>query len=296
MTISSNGASAPYLIAEIGCNHCGDFEMARELVRIAAEFCKVPCVKFQKRSPRESLRPEEYDRPHPVPENAYGPSYGAHREFLEFTLDQHRALQDYCRACNIEYSCSVWDMTSTREIASLHPRLIKVPSACNTHFEMAACLCDMHPGEIHVSLGMTRPREIEQIVAFYLQRDRAKDLVLYHCTSGYPIKFDEVNLLEIPALIASYGGTVKGIGYSGHHLGIAVDIAAYALGARYFERHFTIDRTLKGTDHAASLEPDGMRRLQRDLIACEKALRRKPAEILEVEEPQLRKLKWDRPR
>ncbi|HPO13793.1 MAG TPA: N-acetylneuraminate synthase family protein [Candidatus Hydrogenedentes bacterium] len=288
------GFPAPYLIAEIGCNHCGEFERARELIRMAAVFCQVPAVKFQKRTPHEVLSPEEYAKPHPEPRQSYGDTYGAHREFLEFTPDQHQQLREYCHEMGLAYSCSVWDMTSARDIAGIAPNFIKVPSACNTHFEMAAYLCDNFQGDIHVSLGMSTVREIEAIVQFYKDRGRAHNVVLYHCTSGYPISFDDVNLLEIPHLAALYGSDVKAIGFSGHHLGISVDIAAYALGASYFERHFTLDRTLKGTDHAASLEPDGLRRVWRDLQATARALHRKPQDILPVEEPQRAKLKWDR--
>jgi N-acetylneuraminate synthase len=284
----------PYLIAEIGCNHCGEMERARELVRTAATFCRVPCVKFQKRNPREVLSPDEYDGPHPNPMHAYGPTYGAHRERLELNMDQHRELFDLCSDLAVDYACSVWDPTSAREIAALGPRLIKIPSACNTWYEMAGWLCDHFGGEIHVSLGMTLAEEVESIVEFYAERGRAKDLILYHCTSGYPVPFEDCNLLEIPALVQTYGGAVKGIGFSGHHLGIAADIAALALGARYFERHFTLDRTLRGTDHAASLEPDGMRRLWRDLSNVHKTLRRKTQDILPIEQPQWSKLKWNR--
>ncbi len=284
----------PYLIAEIGCNHCGDFSHAVELVRSAAEFCKVPCVKFQKRAPREVLSEAEYNSPHPNPRHSYGETYGEHREALEFTLDQHRELKELCDSLGVAYSASVWDLTSAREIASLSPPLIKIPSACNTHYELAALLCDSFGGEIHVSLGMTTAREAHEIVHFYEQRGRAQDVVLYHCTSGYPVKFEEVNLLEIPHLVTTFGGRVKGIGFSGHHLGIAIDVAAYALGGTYIERHFTLDRTQKGTDHAASLEPDGLRRLWRDLNATHTAMTRKSKDILDVEEAQRRKLKWDR--
>lgn len=284
----------PYLIAEIGCNHCGDYRHARELVRTAAEFCKVPAVKFQKRTPREVLSAEEYDAPHPEPRHSYGDSYGAHREALELDLEDHKALRALCDEVGVVYSASVWDLSSTREIISLNPPFIKVPSACNTYSDMAAILCEEYGGDIHVSLGMTSARESDSIVDFYEARGRAKDLVLYHCTSGYPVKFEEVNLLEIPKLRQRYAGRIKGFGFSGHHLGIAVDIAAYALGATYIERHFTLDRTQKGTDHAASLEPDGLRRLWRDLQATHAAMGEKGADILPVEEATRRKLKWDR--
>lgn len=292
--MSAVSPPTPFLIAEIGCNHCGEMARARELVTTAATFCQVPCVKFQKRNPREVLSPDEFDGPHPNPMHAYGPTYGAHREYLEFTLDQHRELQDLCNTLGVAYSCSVWDMTSTREIVSLAPGLIKIPSACNTHFDMAALLCDDFGGEIHVSLGMTTAAEAESIVAFYEGRGRAKDLVIYHCTSGYPVPFEDCALLEITGLRDRFGARVKAIGFSGHHLGIAADIAALALGATCFERHYTLDRTLRGTDHAASLEPDGLRRLWRDLRNVSKALTPKASEILPIEEPQWKKLKWNR--
>ena len=117
------------------------------------------------------------------------------------------------------------------------------------------------------------------------------NLVLFSCTSGYPVAFEEICLLEITRLKEKFGTKVKQIGFSGHHLGIAADIAAQALGAEVFERHFTLDRTWKGTDHAASLEPDGMRRLARDLKNVALALSHKSQEILPVEAVQREKLK-----
>jgi sialic acid synthase len=280
------------LIAEIGCNHMGDMGTARKFIDIAHDFCGIHYVKFQKRNPRELLTEEQYNAPHPVPENAYGPTYGAHREALEFSLEQHRELKVYCDEKNVHYSSSVWDISSLREIMSLNPALIKIPSATNTHFELLELACREYPGEIHVSLGMTTRAEEKQIVDLISAHGRAKSTVLYACTSGYPIQPDEACLLEIPRLVDSYGHLVKAIGYSGHHNGIALDVAALTLGATHIERHFTLDRTWKGTDHAASLEPDGLRRLERNLTFTLQALRTKSPEILAVEEVQRRKLKW----
>lgn len=290
------------VIAEIGCNHTGNMETARELIRVAAHVGKADIAKFQKRCNRELLSPEEFQRPHPVPENAYGPTYGAHREYLEFDLDQHRDLMAECKENGITYSTSVWDLTSAREIASLSPELIKIPSATNQHFELQNYLCENFGGEIHVSTGMSTGREIADLVAFYEERGRAGDLVVYSCTSGYPVAFEDVCLFEIRALMERYGGRVKGIGFSGHHLGIAADVGALALGRMlqaegmgaftHVERHFTLDRTWKGTDHAASLEPGGLRRLCRDLRNVDAALRYKSEDILPVEQVQRDKLKW----
>ncbi len=280
------------VIAEVGCNHKGDMEIAKELIMVAATFCKADVVKFQKRTPRELLTEEQYNAPHPNPVHAYGDTYGAHREFLEFTADQHRELQDWCKQFNIEYSTSVWDVTSAKEMTALKPALLKIPSACNLHFEMLGYLCDEFGGEIHVSTGMTTREEEEQFVRFFEDRGRAKDVVMYSCTSGYPVPFEDIGLYEITRLIETFGDRVKEIGFSGHHLGIAADVAAMTLGATYIERHYTLDRTWKGTDHSASLEPDGMRRLVRDVRNVAKALAPKTGDILEIEKAQRDKLKW----
>ena len=177
----------PIIIAEIGCNHKGDMQIAREMIMTAATYCKADVVKFQKRCNRELLTPEEYNTPHPHPENSYGTTYGKHREFLEFNLEQHRQLKLWCEEFGVVYSTSVWDLTSAKEITSLNPQLIKIPSACNLNKPMLQYLCDNFDGEIHVSFGMTTKAEEEQIVSFFEQKGRNKDLVVYNCTSGYPV-------------------------------------------------------------------------------------------------------------
>lgn len=282
----------PFIIAEAGCNHMGQMEIAKDLIETAAHFCKADAIKFQKRCPRELLTPEQYNAPHPNPANAYGKTYGEHREFLEFTVDQHAQLKEWCEQAGIIYSTSVWDMTSAKEITSLKPKFIKIPSACNTHYEMLQWLCDNYNGEIQLSFGMTSHAEEEEIVKLFEANGRAKDLVLFNCTSGYPVPFKDVCLLEISRMRKAYENKVKAIGFSGHHLGIAVDIAAYTLGADYVERHYTLDRTWKGTDHAASLEPDGIRKLVRNLNAVHESLTYKQSEILPIEQVQRDKLKY----
>ncbi|MGJ8642784.1 MAG: N-acetylneuraminate synthase family protein [Luteolibacter sp.] len=283
--------TTPFLIAEIGCNHKGDMSIAKELIATAALFCKVDAVKFQKRNSKELLSHEQYNAPHPNPSNSYGETYGAHREALEFDLDQNRQLKEWCEELGLIYSTSVWDMTSAREITELNPQFIKIPSATNLNSEILEYLCGEYGGEIHLSVGMTTQAEEEAIVTQFEKHGRNKDLVLYSCTSGYPVAFEDICLLEITRLRENFGSRVKKIGFSGHHLGIAADIAALALGAEVFERHFTLDRTWKGTDHSASLEPDGMRRLARDLRNVSKSLAYKREEILEVEAVQRAKLK-----
>ena len=283
--------SYPKVIAEIGCNHKGEMSIAKQLIETAATYCKADVVKFQKRCPKELLTPEEYNAPHPHPEISYGATYGEHREFLELSLDQHKQLKDWCDEYKIEYSTSVWDMTSAKEITSLNPSLIKIPSACNLNKPMLQYLCDNFGGEIHLSFGMTTRDEEEQIIRFFEDNKRNKDLVIYDCTSGYPVPFKDICLLELPKLIEMYASRVKSVGFSGHHLGIAVDSAAVALGAKWIERHFTLDRTWKGTDHAASLEPEGMRKLVRDVHAVYDSLTYKQEDILDIEKVQRNKLK-----
>jgi sialic acid synthase len=281
----------PFVIAEIGCNHMGDMEIAHKMIKVAAQFCEVDAVKFQKRKPTQLLTSEEYDAPHPNPHFSYGNTYGEHREFLELDQNQHRQLKKWCEEWGVLYSTSVWDLTSAGEIIELNPKFIKIPSACNLNFEMLDFICKNFSGEIHLSFGMTTHAEEEQIVSLFEKLNRHLDLVIYSCTSGYPVEFEDICLYEIIRLQKRFDHRVKHIGFSGHHLGIAADIAALTLGVRVIERHFTLDRTWKGTDHSASLEADGIRKLVRDLCNVEKSLRYKDQEILEVEQVQRNKLK-----
>ena len=286
-----NNYQVPKVVAEIGCNHKGEIEVAKEMIEIAKSYCGVHAVKFQKRNPKELLTKKEYNSPHPNPINSYGKTYGEHREKLEFSIDIHRELKKFCEDIEIVYSTSVWDLTSAKEVISLNPKFIKVPSACNLNKELLNILSKEYSGEIHLSLGMTTQDEQLKIIDFFEQNNRGKDLVVYSCTSGYPVPFRDVCLTEILKLNDTIGEKVKNIAFSGHHLGIAVDLGAYMLGAKWIERHYTLDRTWKGTDHAASLEPSGLRKLVRDLEALSESLKDKPTEILDIEIEQRKKLK-----
>ena len=157
---------------------------------------------------------------------------------------------------------------------------------------MLEWLCDNYRGEIHVSLGMTTHEEEEKLIRLFETKGRNQDLVVYACTTGYPVPFEDVCLLEINRIRDVYVNRVKKIGFSGHHLGIAVDVAAYTLGASIVERHYTLDRTWKGTDHAASLEPEGIRKLKRNLMAVYASLHYKEKEVLDIEGVQRKKLKF----
>ncbi len=288
----------PTIIAELGGNHCGDMAIARRMVEIICMYCtetfdidgpiRPPVIKFQKRTPR--LTEEDFEKPHPDPHHAYGLTYGDHREALEFSVEEHRSIKHYIEAFGATYSTSVWDEIAATEIVSqLKPKMIKVPSARNLDFKLLSILGNEYEGMVHVSLGMTTRAEIDKIVKYMapiLHRT-----VLYACTSGYPVAFEDVCLKEVEYLMDEYGPVVAGIGFSGHHLGIAVDMAAAALGVSYIERHFTLNRTWKGTDHAASLEPDGLRRVMRDTANVAKTIAFKPKEMADVEVETRKKLK-----
>lgn len=281
----------PKVVAEIGCNHKGKMDIAKELIDLAAQS-GAGYVKFQKRDNKELLTEDQYNAPHPVPENSYGDTYGEHREFLEFDVMQNKELKEYCDSLGIVYSTSVWDVPSAKEMITFKPEFLKVPSACNNNFDMLKVLRDEYQGQVQLSVGMTTKNEIEEIVAFFEETSQAKNrLLIYSCTSGYPVPAKDVALLEINWLYSNYSSRVSAIGFSGHHLGINLDIAAYTLGARWIERHFTKDKTWKGTDHGASLEADELSNLVNALDEVHESLHYKNSEILSIEKVQRDKLK-----
>jgi len=278
---------SPVVVAEACCNHMGDFQIAKDMISTAATFCKVDYVKFQKRCPEESVPKYIQDKPHPCPSNAFGETYLEHRKSLEFTIDQHAELQNICTNLGTNYSCSVWDITSAKDIISLNPPFIKVPSAANIYFDMLDILYGEYQGDVHISLGMITRPERESIEKYILNNQLENRTVLYWTTSGYPVQFEELYLLEIKELCKVF----PMVGFSGHNLGIAVDVAAYTLGANWLERHFTLDRTWKGTDQAASLEPIGLQKVARDLRAVYKSLTHKDVEMTKDEKDNRSKLK-----
>ena len=277
----------PIIVAEIGCVHLGSLERAKELACLAriagAEF-----VKTQKRNPEESVPKELQDKPHPNTLFAYGDTYLEHRKNLELSIDQHAELKAYCESIDIEYACSVWDVTSAREIIGLGTTNIKIPSACNGNLELMDVVYRQFGGKVHISTGMTTKDELVALESHLSDPSWRERTVIYHCTSEYPCPFERIYLRELEYLKEHFKGAA--IGFSNHGRGIAVDIAAYILGVQWIERHFVDDRTTRHTDAAASLEPDGLRRLCRDVRAVEKALRCK-VQMSDDEKSQRQKLK-----
>lgn len=270
------------VVAEIGCNHQGDFEIAKHLIKEAAE-AGAWAVKSQKRTIKEYLTSEQYNRPYEGP-NSFGPTYGKHREALELSQGQHLELLRYARSLGIKYFVSVWDLTALKEMMEIGLDIIKIPSALLTNDKLLKEAVK-YQVPIFLSTGMSTIEEIDHAVNIL----KDNDVTLFHTTSCYPCEFKNVYLKNITFLQERYGLPV---GFSGHHLGIAIDIAAVMLGAQIIERHFTLDRTMKGTDHAASLEPFGLHKLIRDLKALEESLEfwdRKT--IIPCEEKSLKKLR-----
>ena len=272
------------VIAEIGCSHGGSLERAKKLAKLA-KLSGAHVIKTQKRNPKESVKKELWDKPHPNQMYSYGNTYLEHRENLELSIEQHKELKEYCESIDIIYSTSVWDMTSTKEIVELNPKLIKIPSACNQNHEMIEYLFDNYNGEIHISTGMLDL--IERNRFYRILSPHNTQLVVYHCTSGYPVPFQQLYLKEIKNI----GVYFKNVGFSNHGYGIAMEPVAYVLGARYFERHFIDDRMFRHTDASCSLEPQGLNKLVRDLKAVEQAIQHKPNKLDEIEKEQRDKLR-----
>jgi sialic acid synthase len=272
------------VIAEIGGTHIGSLKRAKELAKLA-KISGADILKTQKRNPYESVKTELWDKPHPNQIFSYGKTYLEHRLNLELSIAEHAELKKYCEDIDIEYSTSVWDMTSTKEVIELNPKIIKVPSACNNKRGMIDYLFNNYQGKVHISLGMID--RLERLELCQYLSDYKGRVVVYHCTSGYPVPFEQLYLKEIPKLWQIF----QNIGFSNHGYGIAMEPVAYSLGAKYFERHFIDDRMFPHTDASCSLEPQGLSKLVRDLKAVSKALAHKPDKLDEIEKEQRDKLR-----
>jgi sialic acid synthase len=278
--------NSPTLIAEIGATHTGSMDRAKELIKLAV-LSGADVVKFQKRNPIESVPKEWWDKPHPNQRFSYGDTYLDHRINLELSIEQHADLKKFCEQFGVEYSTSVWDMTSAIEVCILNPKIIKIPSAKNEDYEIIDYLYNNFDGDVHIALGMTSTENRDKLINNTISKNRLSRTVLYHCTSMYPCPFENLDLLEIENLQKVVGGRV---GFSNHGYGIAADIAAFMLGAHWIERHFIDDRTFPHTDAIASLEPQGLQKLSRDLEHITEALKYRPNNLYTEEQKEKDKL------
>ncbi|MDO8500046.1 MAG: N-acetylneuraminate synthase family protein [bacterium] len=242
-----------FIVAEAGVNHNGDPELAKKLIQSAAE-CGADAVKFQKRTIEDILIKEALEKPYDSP-TALAATYGEHRKKLELSEDAWRELRDFAAEKNIVFFASVWDKKSTDFLDSLGTPVFKVASADLTNLPLLEHIAAKGK-PIIMSTGMSTLEEIDEAVETVLAKN--KDLIIMHTVSDYPCAEDKVNLKMIGVLRERYGLPV---GYSGHETGIAISVAARALGAVVIEKHFTLDRATRGPDHAASLESEGLRRV-----------------------------------
>lgn len=248
------GGQPCYFIAEAGVNHNGDVEIAKQLVSVAAR-AQADAVKFQKRRVKDILIMDALARPYAGP-NSLGSTYGEHRERLELSEDNYGELAQHARQLGITFLASVWDKRSADFVESLDVPAFKIPSADLTNLPLLQYVAQKDKPMI-VSTGMSTLEEIREAVDTI--RKHNEQLILLQCVSTYPCEVGEVNLRVMETLRREFNVLV---GYSGHEkAGFAVTEAAVALGAVVVERHFTVDRTMPGPDHAASLEPLGLERL-----------------------------------
>jgi N-acetylneuraminate synthase len=255
------GDGAPaYVVGEIGINHNGDLGLAKRLIDVAA-LAGCAAVKFQKRTVDAVYSAEELARPR---ENPFGPTNGDLKRGLEFGLDHYRAIDAHSKSQGIAWFASCWDEASVDFIEQFAPPCYKIASASLT--DKALLKHHRATGRPMVlSTGMSTIEQIDQAVEIL----GTSKLVILHTTSTYPCKPEDLNLRMIPELRKRYGVPV---GYSGHEVGLATSLAAVVLGACMIERHITLDRAMWGSDHAASVEPQGVMKLVRDIRVIEAGL------------------------
>lgn len=248
----------PYVIAEIGHNHQGSLEKAKEFFRVAKE-CGVNAVKLQKRHNRTLYTREVYNTPYDN-ENAFGPTYGAHREALEFERDEYIELQQHARQLGLTMFATVFDFASAELMAELDVPAYKIASGDLMNRPLLKFVAQLGK-PMFVSTGGGTIEDVQR--AYDTVMPINSQLCLLQCTASYPADPQYMNLRVITTYRDRFPDAV--IGLSDHQSGIAMAIVAYTLGARVIEKHFTLNRAWKGTDHAFSLEPVGMRKLIRDL-------------------------------
>lgn len=271
-----SGDTDCYVIAEIGQNHQGDVEKAKQLFASAKE-CGVNAVKLQKRDNRTLYTSTLYNAPYDN-ESSFGDTYGSHREALEFGRDEYVELKRYAEELGLTFFATAWDMRSADFLAELDMPVYKIASGDLINTPLLKYVAKFGKPMI-VSTGGGTMDDVQRLYDTVMPIN--PQLCILQCTASYPVEPDDMNLSVIKTFRERFPEVV--VGLSDHQDGIAMAILAYAFGARVFEKHLTIHRSWKGTDHAFSLEPGGMHRLVRDLQRARTAVgdgikRRLPAE------------------
>ncbi|XP_013135268.1 PREDICTED: sialic acid synthase-like [Papilio polytes] len=263
--VKIGGNSPCFIIAEIGQNHQGDIEIAKKLIKAAKE-AGADCVKFQKSNLEEKFTKQRLEQPYNNT-NSWGSTYGDHKRHLEFTKEQYRILLKYSQDLNILFTASAMDMESFNFLLSLKVPFIKIGSGDSNNLLFIKYAASKKVPLI-VSTGMIDKATVTTI--YNMISSHHKQFCLLHCVSAYPTPYEDCNLRVLQDYANSFNIPV---GYSGHELGIKVVIAAVALGAKVIEKHITLDRSMKGTDHQCSLVPSELQQLVRSVRSLELALR-----------------------
>jgi N-acetylneuraminate synthase len=268
-----------FFVAEVGINHNGDLAQAKKLIT-AASAAGCDAVKFQKRTVDVVYPPDELARPR---ESPFGDTNGDLKYGLEFGEDEYREIDRFCRDLELIWFASCWDPTSVDFIEQFEPACHKIASPSLTDDELLRHVRETGR-PIILSTGMSSFEQIDHAVELL----GSTDLIIMHTTSTYPSQPDELNLRVIPSLAERYAVP---IGYSGHEVGLSTTLAAVALGACSVERHITLDRAMWGSDQAASVEPQGIARLVKDVHAVEAALGDGVKRVYDSELPVMQKLR-----
>jgi sialic acid synthase len=254
-----------YVIAEIGHNHQGDLDQAKQMFTAAHE-CGVHAVKLQKRDNRSLYTRDFFNRPYDN-EASFGATYGEHREALEFGRDEYLELQGHAASLGLTFFATAFDFASADFLADLDMPAYKIASGDLTNTPLLRHVADIGKPVIFSTGGGTL-EDVQR--AYEILAEINDQIAVLQCTAGYPADWGELDLRVIKTYRELFPGAVAG--FSSHDNGIAMPVAAYVLGARVVEKHFTLNRAMKGTDHAFSLEPQGMRKMVRDLQRARLAL------------------------
>jgi sialic acid synthase SpsE len=275
------GAGEPvYIIAEIGINHNGDIEIAKQLMDVAVET-DCDAVKFQKRTPEICVPEEQKSIPRETPWGSM--TYFEYKKRIEFEQKEFEQIDAYAKKIGIDWFASPWDVPSVDFLEGFNVPCQKIASACLTDSELLTAVNKTKTTTI-LSTGMSSIEEIDKAVSLL----NNVPLAIAQATSTYPAEASELNLRAIQTFAEKYKVPV---GYSGHERGLQVTIAAVALGATFIERHITLDRSMWGTDHSASLEPEGLKKLVRDIRVVELALGDGKKKVYDSEIPIRAKLR-----
>jgi N-acetylneuraminate synthase/sialic acid synthase len=281
--VEINDGSRCYVIAEIGHNHQGDVELAKHLID-AAKDCGVDAVKFQKRSNRSLYTREFFDQPYEN-EFSFGRTYGEHREALELSAEEYRELRDYARGAGLTFFATAFDFESADFLADLDLPVFKMASGDLRNTPLLRHVAAFGKPML-ISTGGADLSDVQRAVDAVLPLN--EQVCLLQCTAAYPCDTDDLNLNVITTIRERFPALV--VGLSDHQNGIAMAVVAYMLGARVVEKHFTLNHAAKGTDHAFSLMPEGMRKLVRDLQRVPGALGDGVKRALPIEEAPIRKM------